>query len=143
MHLMLTSRCNQSCSYCFASDAMRSLGGRLEMTVNEAKAAIDMACASSDKPAAKARISLLGGEPTLHPHFEKVLDYALRCGMHVSVFSNLLFQREIDGLLAQDVSIIANVNALTTYSKTARACLERNLRRYSESVSLSYTIPSF
>jgi MoaA/NifB/PqqE/SkfB family radical SAM enzyme len=37
-----------------------------------------------------AMVQFIGGEPTLHPRFKSLVEYALRQGLSVEVFSNLV-----------------------------------------------------
>lgn len=67
--LVLTDRCNRSCSYCYADR-----GGDGEMTFELAKRSIGLARRRSDTP---LRIGFFGGEPLLRfPLLREVADYA-------------------------------------------------------------------
>lgn len=65
----ITSSCNLKCPMCFASSGP---GGK-HWTFDEAKKAIDRVVETETRPEI---IQLSGGEPTLHPDFEKIFDYA-------------------------------------------------------------------
>lgn len=68
--LEVTSNCNLECPMCFASSGP---GGE-HLTLAECKAAIDRLVAVEGRPEV---LQLSGGEPTLHPDFPKLLDYAV------------------------------------------------------------------
>lgn len=68
--LEVTSNCNLKCPMCFASSGP---GGE-HLTLAECKAAIDRLVAVEGRPEV---LQLSGGEPTLHPDFPKLLDYAV------------------------------------------------------------------
>ena len=76
-------RCNFNCSYCdeFTHD-MKSPHLKFEV----AKNAIDNIIKSM--PGKRFRIGLTGGEPTVNPDFEKILDYMHSNGIDVSVTTN-------------------------------------------------------
>jgi uncharacterized radical SAM superfamily Fe-S cluster-containing enzyme len=65
----ITSGCNLSCPMCYASSGP---GGR-HLSFDECRAAIDRLVAVERRPEV---LQLSGGEPTIHPEFMRVLDYA-------------------------------------------------------------------
>ena len=65
----ITSGCNLQCPMCFASSGP---GGR-HWTFEEACRAIDRVVAVETRPEV---LQLSGGEPTLHPQFEQIFEYA-------------------------------------------------------------------
>lgn len=67
----ITSACNLSCPMCFASSGP---GGK-HLSVAECCRAIDRLVEVEGRPEV---LQLSGGEPTLHPHFEEILDYAMQ-----------------------------------------------------------------
>lgn len=68
--LEITSNCNLKCPMCFASSGP---GGE-HLSIDECKAAIDRLVAVEGRPEV---LQLSGGEPTLHPDFPQLLDYAV------------------------------------------------------------------
>ena len=78
-NLVLTTRCNRDCAYCFAG---RRRSGA-DMTLAQAGEVMDLALASGQR-----QVRFLGGEPTLHPDFAAMLDAAASRGLEVLVFSN-------------------------------------------------------
>ena len=71
-------------------------------------------------------LRLLGGEPTLHPEFERMVDYAVKAGFHVHVFTNGMMRAEIADFLSSYAS--DQISALCNVSPQARDT-ERMLRR--------------
>lgn len=65
----VTSSCNLTCPMCFASSAP---GGK-HLSVDECKRAIDRLVQVEGRPEV---LQLSGGEPTIHPQFEEILEYA-------------------------------------------------------------------
>ncbi len=66
----VTSSCNLSCPMCFASSGP---GGK-HLSVDECRASIDRLVEVEGRAEV---LQLSGGEPTLHPDFEEILDYAM------------------------------------------------------------------
>ena len=65
----ITSSCNLKCPMCFASSGP---GGR-HLTFDEARRSIDRIVETEKRPEV---IQLSGGEPTIHPEFERIFEYA-------------------------------------------------------------------
>ena len=66
----VNTNCNLRCPMCFASSGP---GGK-HLSLAECRASIDRIVEVEQRPEV---IQLSGGEPTLHPEFESILDYAL------------------------------------------------------------------
>ena len=66
----VTTSCNLTCPMCFASSAP---GGK-HLSVAECRRAIDRLIEVEGRPEV---VQLSGGEPTVHPQFTEILDYAL------------------------------------------------------------------
>lgn len=69
--LEITSSCNLECPMCFASSGP---GGK-HLTLEECRRAIDHLVVAEGEPEV---LQLSGGEPTIHPQFLDVLEYACR-----------------------------------------------------------------
>lgn len=69
VQIFVTDRCNHSCPDCFARYAMAE---RIDMSVERFKQELDRAGNKGAK-----QVNLLGGEPTLHPDINEILDYAV------------------------------------------------------------------
>lgn len=68
--LEITDACNLTCPMCYAV----SSPGQKHRTFEEVKRAIDALVAAEQNPDV---LQLSGGEPTVHPEFNAILDYAL------------------------------------------------------------------
>ncbi len=66
----ITSSCNLACPMCYAGSGP---GGH-HLTFDECRAAIDRLVEVEGRPEV---LQLSGGEPTIHPEFEKILEYAV------------------------------------------------------------------
>ncbi|MBQ16165.1 MAG: molybdenum cofactor biosynthesis protein MoaA [Planctomycetaceae bacterium] len=72
----LTDSCNLSCPMCYASSGP---GGR-HLSLQESRQAIDRLVEVEGRPEV---LQLSGGEPTIHPEFLEILDYA--CGQPIDI----------------------------------------------------------
>jgi Radical SAM superfamily len=84
-NLLLTYKCNRSCPYCFAQERQQTLGPDSEQLISW-KNLVIAANYFADTP--EKTITLLGGEPTLHPEFINIYRYLLARDFTVRVFSN-------------------------------------------------------
>jgi MoaA/NifB/PqqE/SkfB family radical SAM enzyme len=83
LELEITRDCQLTCgSHCYAQ-AGPGLGHGT-MTAEDWKQVMDDAAQYG-----VTKVQLIGGEPTRHPAFAELLQYALNCGLKVEVFSNL------------------------------------------------------
>jgi len=88
MNLLLTTTCNRRCEYCFAAEYVERDAEDLQederfISLRHFVEAIDFFVASNER-----RVSLLGGEPTLHPLFNNFVRYILKRNLDVQVFTN-------------------------------------------------------
>lgn len=83
-NLSITRECNQHCRYCFARETLRGIASDAAcMAPATFRRALDFLERSGID-----QVRLLGGEPTLHPHFPELVQNALARGFRVLVFSN-------------------------------------------------------
>lgn len=110
-NLLLTNYCNRSCPYCFARTKIRdhkklSSLPRMDISLEHAAYVVDFLKRSGHR-----QYSLLGGEPTLHPQFRQIVDYALANDMLVRVFTNGLMRLEIGKYcFRNNIPLILNLN---------------------------------
>jgi len=81
-NLLLTEKCVRSCPYCFASAHMARSNNE-GLSWDNLMYVADFIAASGEKS-----ISVLGGEPTLHPHFVDYTLYLIERGFNVVVFTS-------------------------------------------------------
>lgn len=82
-NVLLTQRCVRSCPYCFARKYLSE--SQLQQTISweDLIYAADLQQMSGERS-----LSLLGGEPTLHPEFLDFVLYLVARGFHVTVFTS-------------------------------------------------------
>ena len=69
-NIFLTRKCNLKCPYCFADEFVNKANE--EISIENFKKAYNFI-----KTEKGERLGLIGGEPTLHPHFDDFLDIIL------------------------------------------------------------------
>ncbi|GAA0835744.1 radical SAM protein [Streptosporangium amethystogenes subsp. fukuiense] len=82
LELEITGRCQLRCGHCYADSG--PTGSHGTMTTGDWEDLL--ACAPA---AGIATVQFIGGEPTRHPDFERLLTHALAQALKVQVFSNL------------------------------------------------------
>jgi len=116
-NIILTNICNQKCPYCFAKKEM-SVGarrGKKEMSFENFKTVLEFFKKNEEK-----EIRLLGGEPSLHSRFKKIVDYAINKTFCVRLFSNATFDENLIRFLlgkGNKISYVLNINEPVFYSK--------------------------
>jgi hypothetical protein len=106
-NLEISAVCNQNCAYCFTADhrqpgrdflPLSAFGQRLDFL---ARSGIDEA-------------RLLGGEPSLHPHFAELVERAKAASKRVVIFSNGLMPETalacLEALPVEQCTVMVNVN---------------------------------
>ncbi len=110
-NVLITNKCNQSCSYCFAQEKMKE--ETKEMSFVNFKKVLDFLENSSDK-----KLRLLGGEPTMHSKFKEIVELAIARGFSVQIFTNGIFSEDTLNFLASKENKIIysfNVNPKEEY----------------------------
>ncbi len=82
-NLLLTTTCVRSCPYCFAKSEMKEANPGDLLSWENLIYLADFLALSTEK-----HISLLGGEPTLHPSYVDFVLYLLERGFHITTFTS-------------------------------------------------------
>lgn len=82
-NILLTNRCVRQCPYCFAGQEMAQAATSEYLSWENVIYLADLLQASGER-----RVSLLGGEPTLHPEFLDILLYLVERRFHVTFFTS-------------------------------------------------------
>jgi radical SAM protein with 4Fe4S-binding SPASM domain len=124
-NLLITQTCVRSCPYCFAKKHMDDNDRDGMMGWKDFIYLVDFLEASGDK-----HVSLLGGEPTLHPEFPDYIVYLLERGFSVNTFTSGIMNekrlRRLERVLAgadpERLSFVVNINdpLKSNYSETER-----------------------
>lgn len=106
-NIMITEKCNLKCSYCFADEFVNKSCN--DMTKENFHRAIDFIMTDPNE-----RIGLIGGEPTLHPHFKDLLEVLIKDNRvkKVIVFTNgINIHKFINQLTHPKFGLLINCNA--------------------------------
>jgi MoaA/NifB/PqqE/SkfB family radical SAM enzyme len=79
--LYLTSTCNRKCAYCFLGDPF--FASNLNIGLDRVREILSWAAGSSIE-----EITLLGGEPALHPDFSAIVGLITAANLHVRTVTN-------------------------------------------------------
>ncbi|MEU8508247.1 radical SAM protein [Streptomyces brevispora] len=82
LELEITAKCQLACTHCLSESSPQASHG--VMSLDDWRAVIFDAAALGIHT-----IQIIGGEPTVHPHWRALTEYALTLGRHVEVYSNL------------------------------------------------------
>ncbi|MGA4841270.1 radical SAM protein [Streptomyces sp. G45] len=88
LELELTGRCQLTCTHCLSESSPQGSALRATMSRADWEQVIQDAAAMEI-----SGIQLIGGEPTLYPHWVELVDLALGLGRQVEVFTNLFHIR--------------------------------------------------
>jgi Radical SAM superfamily len=126
-NLAISAVCNQACAYCFTVDHLTQAGPAFI-----SPAAFDERLAFLARSGiGEAR--LLGGEPTLHPHFPDLVHRARSAGLKVRVFTNGLLPGPalacLEALAPDDCTVMVNITPPAAGGDAAHAQQRETLRR--------------
>jgi hypothetical protein len=140
-NISITQRCNRGCTYCFAEDVMKSTpGAGAFMNWEEFEESLNFLERSGITEA-----TLLGGEPTIHPHFCEMVDRALARGFRVLVLSGGIIPEKslvhIEEAAPGHVAVMLNVVPPgETFSQRERDKQAEVMRRIGPQVALGLNI---
>ena len=141
-NISITLACNRDCAFCFArAEAVLTPGPSPHMPLPRFEAALDF-LARSGIPEAR----LLGGEPTLHPEFGRIVDMVASRGASLVLFSGGIIPeaalKRLESLPASSVSILINTRPPLKGRPLEPARLDEVCRRLGTRAMLGVTIDS-
>lgn len=142
-NLLLTETCVRSCPYCFAKQYMQDTDVSDALTWDNLIYIADLLLASGEH-----HISLLGGEPLIHPDVAEFIVYLNKRGLMVTVFTSGImpekkFTQFVDKLFSfQDLmaTFVVNVNEPKYCKSSELERVRRFLSVFSQKASLSFNI---
>jgi radical SAM protein with 4Fe4S-binding SPASM domain len=142
-NIIFNSYCNRNCPYCFAQK--KNEGTYQQLTLDNLVIISDFLTKSQVN-----QVSILGGEPTLHPDFNLFLRYLVSRGFMISVFSNGMIGqkclRELQEIIAEwqlqdnKFRLLINVNEPKHRSAPENRLETRTFRELNQFISLSFNI---
>jgi organic radical activating enzyme len=108
MNLILTTLCNNNCSFCFAHETLDKKG--VILSLEDIKEVV-----AFHRP--EDNVKLLGGEPTLHPQFKEIMEFLKTVKNPVTLISNFIFNEEVKQSII-DFKASKPLDALINISET-------------------------
>ena len=142
-NVLITETCVRSCPYCFAKQYMEGTDVKDAMTWDNLIYITDLLTASGEH-----HISLLGGEPLIHPDIAEFIIYLNKRGLMVTVFtSGVMPEKKFDMFVEKlstfpdlRVSFVVNVNEPKFCKSAELDRVRRFLHVFSQRASLSFNI---
>ena len=142
-NIILNSYCNRNCVYCFAKK--KNEGPYKQLTLDSLVAITDFL-----KKSQANQVSILGGEPTLHPQFNLFLRYLVSRNLLVSVFSNGMIDQPVLQELKEIIKewdlhdnrlkFVININEPRYRSSRENSMQKQTFQELNEFISLSFNI---
>lgn len=136
MNLLITNYCNLHCNYCFAQEEMHSKNA---MNITMENFCIYLDFLKRDR---MNDVRLIGGEPTLHPDLDKLIDKVIEynCFNEILIFTNLTFDEDIARMLVDKsryirIVLLPNINDLDLILPNRRKNILKNLEYLSQNLS--------
>jgi radical SAM protein with 4Fe4S-binding SPASM domain len=144
-NLLITANCNRQCTFCFAnsrlSSTIKNKNTATNISMENIRLWMDFMELSSEKT-----LRLLGGEPTLHPNFIKIIEEGLSRDFHIHLFSNCMISRKkvdfLSNIPKRQLSILANISPQAKDSEKNINLRSYALKRLGEKICLGITITS-
>lgn len=136
-NIMLNDVCNLQCSYCFANDLIKR--NEKNISMSNFIAAVDFILTSKTEE----RIGIIGGEPTLHPEFSKILQYLIDNEKvnEVIIFTNgILIDKYYNHLSDPKFFLLINCNSQKDIGVDNYENLKRNIRKLNEEYKMKERI---
>ncbi len=142
-NVLLTEKCVRSCPYCFAKEYMTNSSVEEILKWEDLIYIADLFESSNEK-----HISLLGGEPSLHPNFTEFILYLLKRNFHVNVFTSGIMSEKIllkakENLRTIDpeqLSFVCNINNPKDSLKNEFQKVKKFLKVFNKQTSTSFNI---
>ena len=122
-NIMITYRCNLRCSYCFANEFVNKK--QTDISIRNFLKAVSFITRTG-----QAQIGLIGGEPTIHPGFQTMMDILIdnpKVSL-ITLFTNGLFaERYIPQIIHPKVRVLVNCNSPDNIGENAFAFMQNNI----------------
>jgi radical SAM protein with 4Fe4S-binding SPASM domain len=139
-NVLLTTACNLSCSYCFAQERIKEKGCQY-ITLDNARQVIAFL-----KKSQFPIFRMMGGEPTLHPQFEEIVQNVLAEGLDIDLLSNATWSDEHTALFHKispaHLRFLLNIDHPSSYTKQLWKRIRTNLAAIAgrKGITLSFNI---
>ena len=142
-NILLTETCVRSCPYCFAKQYMADSSENDYISWDNLIYIADFLAASGEN-----HVSLLGGEPLLHPQISNIIKYLNQRNLSVTVFTSGImpidrlhkFASQLNELQNLRIGFVCNVNEPRFSPKGELERVEQFMSIFSNRTSLSFNI---
>lgn len=124
-NIIINNYCNQSCSYCFASENMKDTSLQKNMSLSTYLCILKYLRHIDDE-----NVRILWWEPIIFPHLRKFIDIAEKWWFNIIVFSNINIDPKKFAKIFSGVSRVrvnCNINDESFYSEKEKKQIEENL----------------
>ena len=141
-NILLTEKCVRACPYCFAKEYLKESKENL-LSWENLIYITDLFESSNEK-----HLSLLGGEPTLHPDFIDFVLYLHQRKFHVNVFtSGIMSPKQLEAaqeyllkIPEKNLSFVCNYNHPDSSTPSETKQINRFFKTFSKYISLSFNL---
>ncbi|MDR2971932.1 MAG: radical SAM protein [Bacteroidales bacterium] len=141
-NLLLTEKCVRACPYCFAKEYLKESKAKM-LSWENLIYITDLFESSNEK-----KLSLLGGEPTLHPEFVDFVLYLNQRKFHVNVFtSGIMPAKKLNTtkeyllkISEENLSFVCNYNHPNTSTDSETKQINAFFKTFSKYISLSFNL---
>jgi len=141
-NILLTEKCVRSCPYCFAKEYLKESKENM-LSWENLIYITDLFEASNER-----RLSLLGGEPTLHPDFVDFVMYLNQRKFNVNVFtSGIMPNKKLEvakefllKISVENLSFVCNYNDPNSSTINETKQIEKFFSTFSKYTSLSFNL---
>ena len=107
-NIAITNICNLKCEYCFAEDMIHEPSSSISL--EDFDKILEFTSRTSNN-----YIGIIGGEPTLHPHFDEIIKrvnlYCRENNTNATLFSNGIELKKYIPLLSERIGLLINCNS--------------------------------
>lgn len=150
MNILITTVCNRQCPYCFAASRVSNIPedaereqGLSRISVENFQRALEFASKN------EKIIGILGGEPSLHPDFARLIQLTWAAGFCAKVFTNGVWSEnavqsveQLSTRSSSNLRLVVNTNHPDITSPSEEAAQRRLFSTLPEHCSLSFNIHS-
>ncbi|MBT4136243.1 radical SAM protein [archaeon] len=111
LQVFITNKCNLNCEGCFAKNIMKGEG--IHISIDEYKGVIDEFLEKGGE-----QITLLGGEPLLHPELKEMLAINKEKGIKTTIYTNGYFLNKFDKLDFEGVKLRISLYCKSGHTKS-------------------------
>lgn len=141
-NVLLTQLCVRSCPYCFAKKYMGEVSSKDMLSWDNLIYLVDFFLKSGNN-----HMSLLGGEPLLHPQFSEFVHYLSKRGIHSTIFTSGIAPKKHFEIMKKELTdkdlkfqFVCNVNDPTKSPTHELEVVDSFLKVFGERTTLSFNI---